>query len=31
MNKQEIINKITEKKEFSEIPLKDVELAYQKF
>jgi len=31
MNKQELIKKITEKKEFSQLPEKDVELAFGKF
>jgi hypothetical protein len=31
MNKQELIKKITEKKEFSQLPKKDVELAFNKF
>jgi hypothetical protein len=31
MNREEIIKKITEKREFSQLPKKDVELAYNKF
>jgi len=31
MNKKELIKKITEKKEFSKLPKKDVELAFKKF
>jgi len=31
MNKQEIINKITQKKEFSQLPKKDVEIAFSHF
>ncbi|HLD38394.1 MAG TPA: hypothetical protein VJA20_03060 [Candidatus Nanoarchaeia archaeon] len=31
MNKQEIINKITQKREFSQLPKKDVELAFSHF
>lgn len=31
MNKKELIKKITEKKEFSELPGRDVELVYEKF
>ncbi len=31
MNKQELLEKITKKKEFSELPRQDVELAFEKF
>lgn len=31
MNKEELIKKITEKKDFSQLPLKDVETAFNKF
>jgi hypothetical protein len=31
MNKEELIKKITEKKEFSQLPKKDVEMAFNKF
>jgi 2-polyprenyl-3-methyl-5-hydroxy-6-metoxy-1,4-benzoquinol methylase len=31
MNKQELIKKITEKKEFSQLPKKDVEMVFEKF
>ena len=31
MDKQELIKKITEKKDFSKLPIKDVELAFEKF
>ena len=31
MNKQQLIKKITQKKEFSQLPKKDVELAFEKF
>jgi len=31
MEKKELIKKITQKKEFSELPIKDVELAFEKF
>ncbi len=31
MDKKEIINKITQKKEFSQLPAKDVEIAFEKF
>ena len=31
MNKQEIINKIIQKREFSQLPKKDVEIAFSHF